>query len=949
MAEARIFGGIMPRQRFCWIFLPRIHSRVFSPLNSPSRASLILFVAGVIFTMAIADTLGHAQAQPLMTRHVREVTVNGQAQSLGRLPAIRSMRLVIVLPLRHQTELEDLLQGLYDPSSPLYRHFLTVDEFTERFGPSQEDYDAVLHYAKTNGLAIVGTSRNRLNVDVSASVGNIEKAFNVTMGVYQHPTESRTFYGPNREPTVDLPFPLWHISGLDNYSIPRPVMRKASEGTGNAMIGSGPNASFLGSDMRAAYYGGTLTGSGQSLGLLEYLGTDLSDLNTYYTNVGQTNGVPITLVSTDGTPTSCLANQGCDDTEQTLDLTQALGMAPGLSSLVMYVGSSDAAIFNAMATATPLNAQLSCSWGWYAADPEVDDPYFQEFAAQGQNLFVASGDSATWAPMSYVYPADDAFVTSVGGTSLQTASAGGPWSAETAWSWAGGGISPDDILIPSWQMAAVSSCSECSTTYRNGADVSANADFSFYVCADQQGCTANAYGGTSFAAPMWAGYLALANQLAVANGNPPLGFINPALYTLGLGSSYNDLFHDITGGNNGNLATPGYDLASGWGSPNGSGLIDALAGSSASPGFILSATPARLTVTAGNSGSSNLSSTPTGGFNSAITLSATGQPASVLVVFNPISITATGNSTMTVQVDSSTPGGRYAITVTGTSGSISEMTTVLLTVPATLTSVVVSPSSATIQLPGALQFTATGNYSDATTQNLTAKSAWSSSSPAVATVNASGTATAVAVGSTNITASLNGITSNAATLAVQPPPPPAPAPMFYPAPGTFNSPQSVTLSDSAPGASIYYTTNGSNPTTSSTLYIGPIAVASTTTIKAIAAGNGYGPSSIVTAIFTIQALPPSFSPASGTFNSPQSVMLSDSTPGASIYYTTNGSNPTTSSTLYTGPIAVASTTTIKAIAAGNGYGPSSIVTALFTIQALAPIFSPASGTLARSR
>ena len=77
-------------------------------------------------------------------------------------------------------------------------------------------------------------------------------------------------------------------------------------------------------------------------------------------------------------------------------MTQALGMAPGLSSLVVYVGSTDAAIFNAMATASPLNAQLSSSWTWSPADPNTDNPYFQEFAAQGQNLFQAAGDSGAW-------------------------------------------------------------------------------------------------------------------------------------------------------------------------------------------------------------------------------------------------------------------------------------------------------------------------------------------------------------------------------------------------------------------------------------------------------------------------------------------------------------------------------------------------------------------------
>jgi len=261
-------------------------------------------------------------------------------------------------------------------------------------------------------------------------------------------------------------------------------------------------------------------------------------------------------------------------------MTQAIGMAPGLSSLVMYVGSTDSAIFNAMATASPLNAQLSSSWSWSPADPNTDNPYFEEFAAQGQSLFQATGDSGKWTPSSEIFPADDVYVTSVGGTDLETNGAAGPWSSETAWSDSGGGISPDDFPIPSWQTATASGCSSCSTTYRNGPDVSADANFTFYVCADQTACTANLYGGASFAAPMWAGYLALANEQAVANSNSPVGFLNPSLYTIGLGSSYDSDFHDITSGSNGYSATTGYDLATGWGSPNGAGLINALAGNS---------------------------------------------------------------------------------------------------------------------------------------------------------------------------------------------------------------------------------------------------------------------------------------------------------------------------------------------------------------------------------
>jgi kumamolisin len=551
-----------------------------------------IYALPIAIVMSMAASI--CESQSVLTHHMREATQDGAAPLVGRLAASQNMHLVITLPLRNEDQLDQLLTGLYDPTSPSYRQFLTVAQFTERFGPTQAEYDAAINFARENGLSVEGTSPNRLNLQVSGTAANVEAAFHINLGVYQHPTEKRTFFAPDREPTTNLTFSLWHISGLDNYSIPHPAgLEKRQDDASsipNATSGSGPSASFLGSDMRAAYYGGTaLTGAGQSVGLLEYYGTDLADLNTYFTNAKQTNSVPITLLSTDGTNTSCVdttAGGSCDDTEQTLDMTQALGMAPGLSSLVMYVGSTDAAIFNAMATASPLNAQLSSSWTWYPADPTTDDPYFKEFAVQGQNLFQAAGDSKKWTTTgkaSEIYPADDVYVTSVGGTDLTTNSPAGPWASETAWADSGGGISPDKFAIPSWQTAAASACASCSQTYRNGPDVSANANYTFYVCADQTTCTANDYGGTSFAAPMWAGYMALINQQSVANSNGPLGFINPSLYSIGAGSSYASDFHDITSGSNGYSATSGYDLVTGWGSPNGIGLINALAGSSSSP------------------------------------------------------------------------------------------------------------------------------------------------------------------------------------------------------------------------------------------------------------------------------------------------------------------------------------------------------------------------------
>jgi kumamolisin len=246
----------------------------------------------------------------------------------------------------------------------------------------------------------------------------------------------------------------------------------------------------------------------------------------------------------------------------------------------MYVGSTDTALLGAMSSDKPLPLQLSASWLWSPSDPATDDPYFKKMAAQGQSYFNAAGDDGKFNSNYPTWPADSADVTSVGGTDLTTKSAGGDWATETVWSQGGGGYwSPDNIKIPKWQKlkGVITKKNEGSTKYRNAPDVSANANFTFYVCADQRSCTANEYGGTSFASPMWAGYIALTNQQAATNGDNPPGFINPAIYALGVGSTYKTDFHDITSGSNGFPATKGYDLASGWGSPNTDGLINALA------------------------------------------------------------------------------------------------------------------------------------------------------------------------------------------------------------------------------------------------------------------------------------------------------------------------------------------------------------------------------------
>ncbi len=671
-------------------------------LKASSSALTFDLVLTAALTAALAMTPAAAHPQSVMTHHVHQAVRNGSAQVNGRLPAGQTLQLDVVLPLRDPAGLTAFLADIYNPASASYRHFLTPAEFTAAFGPTQADYDAAVAYLTANGLTVTGGSRDGMDIQASGSVNAIETAFRVNLLTYKHPTEDRTFYSPDVEPTSGLGFNLWHVSGLDNFSTPRPLVENVNDYAAakhmnpenvvsHATTGSGPSASFLGSDMRAAYYGsGALTGAGQSLGLLEYLGTDLADLNTYYANVGQTNTVPITLVSVDGTSTACNAKPAhCDDTEQTLDMTQALGMAPGLKSLTMYVGSTDTAIISAMTTHNPLPATIGCSWGWTPADPSTLDPYFEKMAAQGQSFFAASGDYSTWSASGNgeAWPADDAYVISVGGTDLVTASAGGAWRSEAAWADSGGGISPDKIAIPWYQQNAgvITGSNGASSTLRNGPDVAANANFTFYTCADQKACNANLYGGTSFAAPMWAGFAALANQQLTAGGQGPVGFLNPTIYSQNTTSAYAANFHDIASGTSGSYsAVAGFDLVTGWGSPTAA-LVSALTTGSPvppSPSFTVSASPSSITVVQNSSASTAISTNGTNGFNASIALKASGMPSGVTVSFTPGTIAAPGSglSTMKVSASNKAATGTYTITVTASGGGITQTTSVKVTV-----------------------------------------------------------------------------------------------------------------------------------------------------------------------------------------------------------------------------------------------------------------------------
>jgi len=549
-----------------------IKSNLTTYVKSKSAAAV---AASTALLISIGVTSASAQSQALSTRHVRDAITQKRAAFVQHLNPAQKLHLVIGLPLRDRAGADAFIDSLYNPASPNYQHYLTGNQYTDMFGPSQADYDAVVRFAQNNGFVVTGTSPNRLIVEVDGNVASIERAFHVTMNVYKHPTENRTFYGPDREPTVDLSTKLWNINGLDNYAIPRPNVQRQQSNAIAANTGSGPGGFFLGSDLRKAYYSstGTLTGSGQKLGLLEFVGYDPFDYTNYFTMFGPPLTTTVTPVSTDGTPAICTT---CSDAEQSLDIEFAISMAPGLSELIVYVGSSDQSMLSRMATDNTCKV-ISCSWSWKPADPQVDDPLFLQMASQGQTFAAASGDSASWGAGEFNWPQEDGNLLCVGGTHLVTNGPGGAWVSETGWFDSGGGIAIDTSPLPSYQRnkKVVNAQNHASRTQRNGPDVAMEGDFQNYICHDNT-CDGG-WGGTSFAAPEWAGFLALVNQQRVAAGKSTLGLVNPALYKVAEGAAYTSNFHDIlTGSNSGFTCVAGFDLVTGWGSANGQTLINSL-------------------------------------------------------------------------------------------------------------------------------------------------------------------------------------------------------------------------------------------------------------------------------------------------------------------------------------------------------------------------------------
>jgi subtilase family serine protease len=576
---------------------------VAGPLTVPARAAR---------WAAACLCLCLASAPLAAARHAVRSADRGRYASaavLGALPADETITVSLGLDWRDPAGLRAQLQGLYDPRSPSYRRFLSPQEFAARFAPSPQDYQALIGYAQANGLQVTATHANRLMVQAQGPAAAVEAAFGVRLQRYRR-ADGSLFRGPDADATVEGGAPVAQVSGLDDFDVPQKNSALADPGA--AYSGSGSGGSYQGRDFRAAYgpdLPAALDGSGQTIALVEFVGYTPSDVSAYELQCGLPANAPLPRLvdGSDGLPIPGDAYYGL---EVSLDIDVALAMAPAARIAVYEApfGGSYTLHANdllaALAEDQPLCRQVSCSW--FGFGDSTTAALLDELAAQGQGFFLASGDQGAFVsgdsfPQPPAPGSLSPYITQVGGSTLSSFTVPGPpylyYTGETTWNQyqyggsgaSGGGVCTGQLALPDYQAGVPMAANGGSTQWRNIPDVAMIAQGFSIVALNGRTSVVN---GTSGSAPLWAAFIALVNQQAALRGQAPLGFANPALYAVGRSPQAAAAFHDIADGSTDQehwglgcfRATAGYDLCTGWGSPQGMALVNALLAQSATLG-----------------------------------------------------------------------------------------------------------------------------------------------------------------------------------------------------------------------------------------------------------------------------------------------------------------------------------------------------------------------------
>ncbi|MHB8334249.1 MAG: S53 family peptidase [Acidimicrobiales bacterium] len=711
--------------------------------RSPRLASAVAFAASVVVGLVPLASAGGAQARVV----VAQPAAIPPTYSSVAGPITTSFDVALAEP--NHAALTAFLAGLTNPASPDYRHFLTTAQFAARFGARADVVDAVRRYFASFHLRVGALSRGRIILPVSGSTTDIARAFSASVATVRTPTHlAAQFVTP-----ATLPAPIARdvraVAGLSTVVTPhalalsRRVTNHVATPTtcANATGGQSPSATTpngLGGysvQQQARLYGldsawaNGFTGAGATIAVYELGSYSPSDLATYDACYGLTPTV--TNVAVDGGATGAYSD------EATLDVEEATALAPGAAIEVYAAPNNSAGPVDAYQRIADNNTAsvVTTSWGTCEQDPNgavnAEQAIFEQMAAQGQTVVAASGDNGssdcngitTNAP-AVDDPASQPLVTGVGGLSVSSIA---PLS-ESVWNsgvGSGGGAGGGGVSTiwsrPAWQSAPGIAPSE---SMRLVPDLSVMADPStgfiqYFTGTGVIDCGANcgsgwsSIGGTSIGAPLVSALVAVGAQQC---GVSRLGLINPALYAMATTG-----FNDVTRGNNDIFgvgvynAGPGYDMASGLGSPNATTFLSGLCPIA----FDAGASTARVST---NRLRANTTATVTfalrnqdGGpvANASVSVAASAPGGVVRFNADPSSQTGPGSASYAVTTDASGAGsvrvsnslpGPLTVTVTYQNATLLNS---LITVTPSLTSLRAPTITRVVPLAGGAQLFAT--------------------------------------------------------------------------------------------------------------------------------------------------------------------------------------------------------------------------------------------------
>jgi kumamolisin len=502
-----------------------------------------------------------------------------QGRIIGPCDGDEPVRVTMVIRRKNAREFEQLVRRFerWNLSAPVEP--LNAGEFAQRFGADLADLRAVGDFANQADLQVEETNIGRRTLVLSGTVEKFNQAFGVELQKCEE--GGRTFRV--REGAISVPESIAGLVtgtfGLDERPQAKPHFRLQS---------ASPEAvSYSPIEVANLYeFPSNTTGAGETVGIIELGGGfETSDLDSFFQGLGISTSPQVTAVSVDGAQNVPGGDPNGADGEVELDIEMVGAVAPGAAQKVFFAPNTDQGFMDAVSTAIQDSEVSIVSISWGQAESEYTaqaltsfNEIFQDAVVLGKTVFVASGDNGssdgvTDGQNHVDFPASSPYVVGCGGTTLEASSDDSTILSETVWNEeaqglgaTGGGVS-DVFPLPDYQTNANVPAPQNPNGGRGVPDVSGNADpdTGYNVLIDG---AAQVIGGTSAVAPLYAALFARINEALQGQNLPRVGFVNPQLY------QFPDAFNDITSGNNGAFqAGPGWDAASGLGSPNGDSLL----------------------------------------------------------------------------------------------------------------------------------------------------------------------------------------------------------------------------------------------------------------------------------------------------------------------------------------------------------------------------------------